>query len=272
MSAVEIEDVLSSIRRLVSEDLRPLARSGTRAGKGAALGAALAEPGGAKLILTPALRVVPETEPVAETAGIEQVVASVSAAVGAQSGEWESETGDAEEMQAAAPVDWFVLTPGDEAEAKTAGAEEAVVAAAAGEVLVPVGRDASEAVPGWAQEEAPEAEEDAAAEVLAGAVELDAGPADEVGADEVGADEAPADEAWADAVEAQVLAELEDRAADAAGALDGDAIYEEEVLRALVRDIIREELQGDLGERITRNIRKLVRAEIGRALAAQALE
>ena len=38
-----------------------------------------------------------------------------------------------------------------------------------------------------------------------------------------------------------------------------------------VRDLIREELQGGLGERITRNVRKLVRAEIARALAAQDL-
>jgi hypothetical protein len=37
-------------------------------------------------------------------------------------------------------------------------------------------------------------------------------------------------------------------------------------LRELVRAIIREELQGDLGDRITRNVRKMVRREIGRAL------
>jgi negative regulator of sigma E activity len=41
------------------------------------------------------------------------------------------------------------------------------------------------------------------------------------------------------------------------------------VLRELIRDILREELQGALGERITRNVRKLVRAEIARALAAR---
>jgi hypothetical protein len=36
-----------------------------------------------------------------------------------------------------------------------------------------------------------------------------------------------------------------------------------------VRDLIREELQGDLGERITRNVRKLVRAEIARVMATR---
>jgi len=36
--------------------------------------------------------------------------------------------------------------------------------------------------------------------------------------------------------------------------------------------MLREELAGKMGERITRNIRKLVRAEIARALAAQEFE
>ncbi|MCB1342789.1 MAG: hypothetical protein KDK24_17310 [Pseudooceanicola sp.] len=46
---------------------------------------------------------------------------------------------------------------------------------------------------------------------------------------------------------------------------------DEESLRRLVAEIVREELQGPLGERITRNVRKLVRAEIQRALAAHGL-
>ncbi len=48
MTTVEIEDVLSSIRRLVSEDLRPTHR----------LVSAALEKGASKLILTPALRIV----------------------------------------------------------------------------------------------------------------------------------------------------------------------------------------------------------------------
>lgn len=38
-------------------------------------------------------------------------------------------------------------------------------------------------------------------------------------------------------------------------------------LRALVAEIVREELRGPLGERMTRNLRKLVRREVSRALA-----
>lgn len=45
-----------------------------------------------------------------------------------------------------------------------------------------------------------------------------------------------------------------------------------EALRALVAEIIRQELQGSLGERITRNVRKLVRREIERALSGRALD
>lgn len=53
---------------------------------------------------------------------------------------------------------------------------------------------------------------------------------------------------------------------------DADAILDEDALRELVTEIVRQELQGGLGERITRNVRKLVRREIHRALASQELE
>ena len=44
-----------------------------------------------------------------------------------------------------------------------------------------------------------------------------------------------------------------------------------EMLRDMVSEIVRRELQGSLGERITRNVRKLVRREIYRALEARDL-
>jgi hypothetical protein len=50
------------------------------------------------------------------------------------------------------------------------------------------------------------------------------------------------------------------------------ADLDEETLQALVADIVRQELQGALGERITRNVRKLVRREIHRVLMSQDLE
>jgi uncharacterized small protein (DUF1192 family) len=51
-----------------------------------------------------------------------------------------------------------------------------------------------------------------------------------------------------------------------------DQFIDEDALRELVADIVKSELQGKLGERITRNVRKLVRREIQRALAARELE
>jgi hypothetical protein len=53
---------------------------------------------------------------------------------------------------------------------------------------------------------------------------------------------------------------------------DEDQLIDEEALRDMVSEIVRAELQGALGERITRNVRKLVRREIHRALTAQDLE
>lgn len=52
-------------------------------------------------------------------------------------------------------------------------------------------------------------------------------------------------------------------------AIENEAVLDEEALRDLVAEIVREELMGTLGERITRNVRKLVRREIHRALNSQ---
>ena len=58
---------------------------------------------------------------------------------------------------------------------------------------------------------------------------------------------------------------------DQSSLFDGldDTIMDEAALRELGIEVIRQELQGALGERITRNVRKLVRAEIHRAMAGR---
>ncbi|MGC3936388.1 hypothetical protein ACOTTU_01135 [Roseobacter sp. EG26] len=85
--------------------------------------------------------------------------------------------------------------------------------------------------------------------------------------------------AWQDSVEldatgAPVPVETQagDNSADAGDGPDREQLLDEQALRDLVSDIVRSELQGALGERITRNVRKLVRREIHRALAAKELE
>ncbi|WP_323783772.1 hypothetical protein [Leisingera sp.] len=76
---------------------------------------------------------------------------------------------------------------------------------------------------------------------------------------------------------AETVAEAAVAEAAAAGAAletlteSADGYLDEDSLRELVASIVREELQGPLGERITRNVRKLVRREIQRALAAHDL-
>jgi hypothetical protein len=57
---------------------------------------------------------------------------------------------------------------------------------------------------------------------------------------------------------------------DLDGLLDvGNVSLDEDALRTLVSDVVREELTGPLGERITRNVRKLVRREIYRILSSK---
>ncbi len=74
-------------------------------------------------------------------------------------------------------------------------------------------------------------------------------------------------------VEVEVSAEAEDEDAPIGQAIGGeDQLMDEAALRDLVSEIVRTELQGALGERITRNVRKLVRREIHRALTAQELD
>jgi hypothetical protein len=271
LSSTEIEDVLSSIRRLVSDDMRPTPK--------------LAAAAGDKLILTPALRVVQTEaevpEPLAAAvaaplpmfvavprtnlmdaprSGLGDVVASVGAAVDASPDDWEAETGDCApqpDMGLVNPwslpaddvlVDEPLASNEDDSEPHDPFEYHAAEAAAPAQTAA------------WAQEDeiAQDDEAEATTAPLRGTVEPDP--------------------VWADAAEASVLAALakpdaaDDDAADDDGAFDQAMRFDEDVLRELVRDMLREELAGKMGERITRNIRKLVRAEIARALAAQEFE
>lgn len=51
-----------------------------------------------------------------------------------------------------------------------------------------------------------------------------------------------------------------------------ERILDEDTLREIVVQTVREELMGELGERITRNVKKLVRREIHRAIASREFE
>ena len=242
MSSVEIEDVLSSIRRLVSEDLRPGSRP------------VVPKKPDEKLILTPAFRVVADPVEAPKAAPlplitplprlhlgaapvIEKLAATLERAVEAQDAEWESEVGDPAPL--VAEMEWT--------EAGWAGVAAVAVPQPAPDPLEQA------AIPSWAQMD-PEPLDDAPSDVQ---------PDSPI---------AEPDDHWADRAEAEAVAELREDSAEAYNDQSPDFSFDEQVLRDLVRDMIREELQGGLGERITRNVRKLVRAEIARALAAQDLE
>ncbi|MDH3263619.1 MAG: hypothetical protein OEM24_06445 [Paracoccaceae bacterium] len=59
---------------------------------------------------------------------------------------------------------------------------------------------------------------------------------------------------------------------DNVGKPDVESLLDEAELRALVAEVLREELKGPLGERITRNVRKLVRREIAQALSSMEID
>ena len=308
MTSVEIEDVLSSIRRLVSEDLRPV---GPRDAGALAVAAAPAAPSrqntasvaeASKLLLTPALRVVPpvaapELEPELDPAPVDPVaeapfiaigeegaradaapeapdaMGAVVARIGAQvTDDWDAEL-EPEAETWAAPVWEPELV---EVDLETVEEAEVLhVTTVEDARLEDAWRDGA-----WA-DAAPQADpedwdQDEGATVHQITVDADL-PAETV--HQITA-QAPLSPELADLAEAAVLAEIDAAEAAAAAAIaatpgifapdDGDD-FDEEALREVVRDIIREELQGALGERITRNVRKLVRAEINRAFASREL-
>ena len=285
MTSVEIEDVLSSIRRLVSEDLRPGMTAAGRPAPQAVAGQAVAAPAFApeadKLLLTPALRVVPSEDPLPEAlldplsevipeAPFVDVPASddsgrgaVVARIGAQvRDDWDAEV-------ETAPAGWPAPTwDAEVVEVDLEAVEEAEVLEVTSVEearLEDAWRDGA-----WPEERSVETEN----------VETENDPVTlfQSSLEEEGEASEMVPSALADLAEAAVLAEIE--AADSAAAMAATADlfapqdsedFDEEALREVVRDIIREELQGALGERITRNVRKLVRAEINRALASREL-
>jgi hypothetical protein len=92
--------------------------------------------------------------------------------------------------------------------------------------------------------------------------------------DKRGDDVTPSASAQTDLLEADMadLSSAEEPQEDEDGWQMSDDMLDEETLRDMVSEIVRQELQGALGERITRNVRKLVRREIHRALASQEFE
>ena len=307
LSSEEIEDVVSSVRRLVSNEQRPRTLS--------------RDLNAERLLLTPALRVVAETSPLAPLVLDAPVVEAAEEAV-AEAG---AEAEGAMQVQAAVPPQGL---PETDAPAAPAAAQEAPPAQApvfapepdagvsdlsggvvdAGSLDVSVSAEAEWEDEIWAEPGSVSLGEAALAADEAELLPSAPGPdhpgetAPEVTAPGVTGDDAvPAarerdGSAWvedepitfiplrrragslseADAPAEKVAVSGTAALPSAPEYLDEDgtplAVLDEAALQEIVRQTLRTELQGELGERITRNVRKLVRAEINRALMARDLD
>ena len=301
---VEVEDVLSSIRRLVSDDKRPSV-------------AVISEPSNDRLVLTPALRVAGSNEiPDNETDTAPAIQAWSDFGASPENKDASSDTEINDDIPTLDDDEDMLLDPQTEADADIHDENDdepndhqnqEVMAEVGSEPFVldsvvetpePEPEPEPEIVEDVAVAEIPVAEllEDqsepaffanssatlsakiAALETVIGKTD-DQWEPDDTGDSDYSGTEAPA-MMWDDADPMETVDDdvvpVADTVADSEPQ-DGfsqsvDDILDEEALRDIVSDIVREELQGALGERITRNVRKLVRREIHRALAAQDLE
>ncbi len=299
---VEIEDVLSSIRRLVSEsggqsDARRDETQESAEAEPAAETApedqdAAPEPVG-KLVLTPALR-ISDAEDAAQDDS--QVISEISAAetvepetedapqVEAETAAAETvepETEDAPEVEAETAADAAAEGPTADAKPEDTPDEPApeTGAEAAGEAL----KSRIEALEHAVSEQEGEWEgEGDAEEDITEALNWE----DHIADEDMTAPQVPPFVAGAafdvtpEAPEAEADSET-DSGAETEGVTESDepfdfmgddTVLDEEALREMVSEIVRQELQGALGERITRNVRKLVRREIHRVLMSQELD
>ncbi|MCV2866502.1 hypothetical protein [Defluviimonas sp. WL0075] len=301
---LDVEDVLSSIRRLVSQD--------TRAADGPAVA------GVGKLVLTPSLRVndagevgpsggqavIPDDSDAGRDAPtleetideLEAAVAGVEAAFEADAEDdgAESETGSVYWIDAAANEEAREAAAEDEdlASRDETAAPEAEAEAGQGDVsaAADAGREPAEedVLDAAVDDEVEDAAEDLGAESgddpLEVAAEAPQEAEDETAIETEDTGEEPVSaaetvdfkhrdtvppEAEADVgmfFDAEpVDVEVERFSAETMSVMDPGEI-DEDLLRAMVAALVREELQGALGERLTDRLRKLVRREVQLAL------
>lgn len=278
LSSEEIEDVVSSVRRLVSNEMSPRRLSRDLAAE--------------RLLLTPSLRVVSETSPLAPLV----LGAALESRIDAPQ---ETPAASPELVDAEATADGSVELVEAEwedelwAQPEVVSLGEVALAAEEAEVLLPPAEDAemlvveAEDLPEpWAEVGSDWVEDEPIAfmphrhrsKTLGTAPAAEAAPVGDA------LSEAPHDavEEVAPRLDTPAAALADSRAEETVSQrmpteiIDADgtplAVLDEAALQEIVRQMIREELQGDLGERITRNVRKLVRAEINRALIARDLD
>jgi cell pole-organizing protein PopZ len=164
-------------------------------------------------------------------------------------------TGKTNGRNGSAGVDKLVLTASlrvDGSTASTANTEQPVLA----EVT-----DSVEAA-----NDQPNHEDDTTAEAQMSTPEADP----EIVDADLPTDDSPVDKDMAGEILDDTIADRDILTAEPAGFAPG-MMMDEDTLRDMISDIVRQELQGDLGEKITRNVRKLVRREIHRTMVSNEL-
>lgn len=298
MSSGDIEDVLSSIRRLVSDDLRPASKVEAKPK------ASLPDTAG-KLLLTPALRVVSSLQDSAEAVDQAKTVSAsphvnddalpedeapficVDEEDFGQVVDFKNDTllsfarrravepfderaaFDDPESDGDVDEDWLHETQADPVKTQTNSLNDTADAH-------DVTRVVNDIAAGFSDNEAEWESETGDSPVVEDLWQVP--PWGDTDATDLAVKKAVADLAE-DAAVAEILAQANQEKAteptqeqNENRAPETDVYFEESVLRDLVRDLIREELSGTLGERITRNVRKLVRVEVNRALSERGLD
>ncbi|MEJ6479588.1 MAG: hypothetical protein QNL92_13010 [Octadecabacter sp.] len=297
---VDIEDVLSSIRRLIIDVDKPRARDSGPMAEASGSAAVAPESDGMsseRLVLTPAFRVAEEAEvPQSTHDSVADDVSDVA----------ESNDANGDDVGVAADLPPELLWTVPKSDVKNSdGAGSDQVDDGPAETVVTPDRSALEAT--IAELEASvgadgDFEPDHGSEEIdavvwprrVARVQAEATDAEEL-QDDTADDSSVAEVAFqhhvddaeeiadSDSEETDLAPErdaTEDRAADTTDRddealnayLDDEGMMDEDMLRDLVTDIVRQELQGTMGERITRNVRKLVRREIHRILSSQDFE
>ena len=275
-----VEDMLSSVRRLVSDELPRMPRAEVPQGPAA-------------LVLTEAQRIeAPLMGHNSRRKSLEDRIAELEAAVADSSDDWEPD--GSEDLEQHRP-DHIVfkasraVTRPPSAPLQLTEVSQSVGPAA---VLPPAPEEASEP----AQDPALTRERfvsvvAAAPDVLGEETEADLQDQVETALTEavtsaiaeMAEDALTGDDAFGQTLAEAVGAEKNDSVSDVAPQAESvddtpprarvaPASFDAADIRPLISSLIREELQGDLGERITRNVRKLVRQEIQRALAVREVE
>lgn len=219
VSSEEIENVLSSIRRLVSSDEKPLTKPEST------------------LVLTPALRV---NGPVEATENIDEGAGSQEATIEFHHSKTE-----------------VVAKPDADKAAATSSLESTIA-----ELEAVVGQQGGEWEPDGSNfEEDTGAKTDMSESAKTQAESTDNGA-------EVAAKPGASPKAKTKTVaKAEVVTKTDTAPADLAD--DNKPMIDAETLKAMVADLMREELKGALGTKITRDVRKVVRQEVKLALKNQ---